>query len=368
MIFRAKLASRYIFFEMLPTFLMGVMVFIFILLMSQLLRLSELIIVHGVPIRTVAELITYLCISFIPATMPISLLFSVLLTYGRLSGDSEVVAMKALGLNIIHLIVPALVLSFMIAFASAYTSFYGAPWGNRAFEVLVTRLGDQKAMGAIKEGTFAEGFFDLVLYADKVDSKNGILKKVFIYDERDSELPLTVIAEEGRLLNSVEDSLGNRGTTLRLINGNIHRVNNNTYTKVDFKAYDINLSMPSKFAGKDATPPSWSLDDIEKMRDQPDLKPEQRRVVETEFHKRWAMAAACLVFGILGVGVGTVTNKRAVRSSGMAVSLAIMMVYWIMYIAGDSLARKGALPPLVAMWIPNILFGGYGLWTLKRSW
>src|ERR1700723_3185691 len=118
-IYRANIAGRYIFWEMLPTFILGNVVFIFILLMFQVLRLSEFIIVRGVPITLVTQMVIFLTISFLPACIPISLLFSILLTYGRLSSDSEVVALKASGLHMGYLLTPAMLLSFVVAALTA---------------------------------------------------------------------------------------------------------------------------------------------------------------------------------------------------------------------------------------------------------
>src|SRR6266576_1035444 len=105
-IYRAKIAGQYIFWEMLPTFILGNVVFIFILLMFQMLRLSEFIIARGMPVYLVLEMVVFMTISFLPACIPISLLFSILLTYGRLSSDSEVVALKASGLHLGHILTP----------------------------------------------------------------------------------------------------------------------------------------------------------------------------------------------------------------------------------------------------------------------
>ncbi len=77
---RARLAARYIFVELLPAFFIGVVVFIFILLMFQVLRLTEFVLVHGVDIRTALKIVSYLTISFLPAVLPMSLLFAVLIT------------------------------------------------------------------------------------------------------------------------------------------------------------------------------------------------------------------------------------------------------------------------------------------------
>src|SRR5437868_11670637 len=98
-IFNGQKAAQYIFFEMLPSFILGLIVFVSIILMFQVLRLTEFALVHGVDLKTIAEIVGYICISMLPALFPMSLLFAIILTYGRLSSDSEVVALKASGLH-----------------------------------------------------------------------------------------------------------------------------------------------------------------------------------------------------------------------------------------------------------------------------
>lgn len=366
-LYNARLAGRYIFWEMLPSFILGNIVFIFILLMFQILRLSEFLIIHGGSFTIVFKMVAFLVISFLPACIPLSLLFSILLTYGRLSSDSEIVAFRSIGLHLGHLLLPALVLSSLVAGISAWVSFYGGPWGNRGFEVLFQRLASTNATSMIQEGTFAEGFFDLVLYSDKVDSRSGKLSKVFIYDEREGDMPVTVIAQEGKILD-MDPSFPGRGVTLRLINGNIHRTSQKNYTKVDFQTYDISLTNTAVDHEREKSPPSLTYDDLVKDMHNPNKSLEDRRMMTAEYHKRWALAAACIVFGILGVGVGTFTNRRAVRASGLVVSLIIMVSYWILYVAGESLSRNGSVPAPLAMWLANYIFGGIGLWSLKRAW
>ncbi len=365
--YRAKLAGIYILSEMLPSFILGNVVFLFILLMFQVLRLSDFVINRGVPITLLLQMVMYLMISFLPACIPISLLFSILLTLGRMSSDSEIVALKAAGLNLWHILLPTVLFSASVAIFSAYISFFAAPWGNRAFELLITRLGNAKAAANLQEGTFAEGFFDLVFYAGKVNSKQGTLKNVFIYDERDGENPIAIIASEGKLLEA-DPQFPGKGVTVRLINGNIHKSNEKNYAKVDFKTYDISLSNTSADTIREKSPPSLTYDDIVKGIKDKAVVGADRLVLKVELHKRWAIAAACLVFGLLGVGTGTVTNRRAVRASGLVVSLLIMLSYWILFITGDSLAHNGTVPPWIAMWFANVLFSGVGVWTFRRAW
>lgn len=335
--------------------------------MFQVLRLSDFLINKGVPLSLLLQITMYMLVSFLPACIPISLLFSILLTLGRMSSDSEIIAFKASGLNLWHILAPTITFSLVIALTSVYISFYAAPWGNRAFEILINRLSNTKAAANLQEGTFAEGYFDLVIYAGKVNNRQGLLEDVFIYDERDPSNPITIISEEGKLVEADPDFPG-RGVTLRLLNGNIHKNSEKNYAKVDFQTYDISLSNASADAIMEKSPPSLTLDDIRLGLNNPLTKEEQRHSLLVEFHKRLSLAAACLVFGLLGVGVGTITNRRSVRSSGLVVSLVIMVLYWVIYISGDSLAREGSLPVWLAMWMANIIFAAFGVWAFKRAW
>src|SRR5271170_5974333 len=134
--YRGKIAGLYIFREMLPTVILGNVVFLFVLLMFQVLRLSDFIITRGLPLSVVTHFIVYVTISFLPICFPISLLFSILLTFGRLSSDSEIIALKASGIHMGYLLVPAAVLSSIVAALTAWAVFFGSPWGNRGFEIL----------------------------------------------------------------------------------------------------------------------------------------------------------------------------------------------------------------------------------------
>ncbi len=363
---RGRLAIKYILFEILPSFFIGILIFLFILLMFQALRLTEFVLVHGVDIKTVAQIMGYLAISFLPVILPMSLLFSLLITYGRMSADSEVMAFKALGLKLTHLSLPAIVIGALTTFASSQTSFYLAPWGNRQFEVLMNELGRLKAGATIKEGVFSEGFFNMVVYANEVDSKVGILKKVFIYDEREDSAPLTIIAREGRLIRETDPKLGDRAH-LQLLDGSIHLTEGDTYTKIDFSSHDINLFDPVKKQERNKSIPSMSIDELASGLKTQALDAKQTRKYEIEIHRRWAMSLACLLFAFIGVGLGTTTNRRLARASGMVLCLIVIVAYWVLYISAEGIARNGFLPPAVAIWGVNLIFAYFAYWSIRRA-
>lgn len=358
-------ATTYIFFEMWPSLIVGVLVFVFILLMAQALRLTEFVLVHGISIETVLEIMGFLSVSFLPAILPMSLLFSVLLTYGRMSQDSEVVALKAVGYSQAALTIPALMLAGLIAFLSGQTSFSLAPWGNRQFELLITHLGQTKAGATLKEGTFSEGFFDLVVYANKVDSKSGEIEKAFIYDERAGDVPLTIISKKGQIVQ--DPSQPGHSILLLLKDGDIHR-SSETHTKIKFGTFEVRLTDPIKEESRAKSPQSFTMDEIVDHLAKPDITAEQSRVLRIEFHKRWAISIVCIIFGVLGVALGTNPNRRSQKGSGLVTSLIIVILYWIIYISMEGMARSGDVPVALALWLPNILFAGFAGWKLRQIW
>lgn len=357
---------RYVLGEMIPTFFLGVIVFIFILLSFQILRLTEFVLIHGIKVSAVATMMAYMSTSFLPILFPMSLLFSVLLTYSRLSADSEIVAFKASGLSMISIITPAVILSLLVGILSLQTSFHLAPWGNRQFELLFTKLGSLKPGVILKEGTFSEGFFDLVVYANKVDANTGRLGQVFIYDERQPDQPMTIIAKEGSII--ADPDRPGHSALLELDDGSVHRASSGRHTKIDFSKYQVFLSDPVNDEHKEKSPPSMSVDELKAKIADSKLKTEDRLELETEYHQRTAISFACILFALIGVGLGTVTNRRNAKGGGAVICIGLIVAYWIIFVTTQGAARQGQILPVIAMWIPNAVFMVAALFSLRRAW
>ena len=361
---KSKRVFYYLFTEMLPSFLLGVLVFISILLMFQALRLTEFVLVHGIKLSFIFDILGYMSISFLPLILPMSLIFSVLMTYNRLSHDSEIIAIKGAGYHGLTILSPAIVLALLVAFFSAQTAFYVAPWGNRQFELLITHLGNTKAAASIKEGTFSEGFFDMVVYANKVNSEEGFLEDLFIYDDKNPQAPLTIIAPEGQIIPDLENP--GHSVLLRLFKGQIHR-KGQTHTVVNFDSYDVLLNDPIRFEERKKSAPSLNYTELVARMNDAGLDQKEKLNFEIEFHKRYALSLACIVFALVGVGFGIQNNRRSGKSSGFVLAVGFIVLYWITYIAFESFARNQTLPVQMASWLSNILFAVLALFQLRKK-
>ena len=149
------------------------MVFIiFILLMFQALRLAESFIVHGVAASLLGKMTLLMALSFVPTALPVAFLFAVLVGFGRLSSDSELVALKACGVSTMRMTISISFFAAIVVAVSIVLNVNWIPWGEREFKTTLIRVTNTKIVSSIKEGTFTTGFYDLLIFADKVDPKN----------------------------------------------------------------------------------------------------------------------------------------------------------------------------------------------------
>ncbi len=372
---------RYILSEITRPFLGAAFFFLFVLMMFQMIRLADFFIQHNVSGFSVLLLLYYLSLTFIPIIFPIAFLLAVLLGFGRLSTDSEVLAMRASGVSIYSMLAPVMAMGMFLSMATLICHMYFVPFGARMFRYEFFRITNTKAIATIHEGTFTEGFFNLVLYADTVDSKQNTLERVLIYDERKDGQPVTVVARTGRILNNLQDERGIPGLVLRLFNGSLHRgePSRDLYEKTDFDVYDIFLRLETaKVAGveipktMDINTLSDRLDELRKKMDKTGLKLDQLEENErldylnfgVEYWKRYALASSCLVFALLGLAFGVI-RTRTVRSNSFLICLVVLLGYWTVYSYGFSLASEGRVSAVVGTFAADLLMLGIAVFTLR---
>ena len=165
--------------------------------MFQVVRLADFFINHGAGLTLLGKMTVYISAAFLPVVLPVSFLVAILVGFGRLSADSEIVAFKAAGISLKRLYVPVGFLSILVAGMVFYLTYYYILCGTREFKKTYVRLGNTKVVSNLKEGTFTEGFFDLLVYASKVDAEENRLEGVFIFDERPLKNPMAILSKEG---------------------------------------------------------------------------------------------------------------------------------------------------------------------------
>jgi len=360
-----KITNLYILKETLPIVLIGLLTFTVILLMDKILKLIELI-VSGVSFSHILMLLFFISPSFLIFTIPMAFLLGTLLSFGRLSGDSEIIAFKASGVSLYQLFFPISILSVGAYLLTTFLVFYGLPWGNQGFISTLYLIAQTKANIEIKERVFNDMFNGLVVYVDKVPIQGKKMEGILIYDERDKEKVHTIFAKEGFLVNNPET----QEVILRLLNGDLHRFESKTtvYQKMKFDTYDLRLELGKTFAswGARLKDQEMSIDEIKEKIKKMKTFGLDATSLEVELHKRYAIPFTCIVFGLIGVPLG-IQPRRSGRSYGFILTIFIILMYYISLTTSEILAMKKTLPPFLAGWSPNLLFFGLGIYLLVKT-
>lgn len=357
--------TKYVSLDVLFTFFSGTTIFLLIMLMLQAIRLAEFVVVHQVALADVGRLSVYLGLSFLPVAVPLAFLFAVLMGMSRANSEGEILALQVNGISLPQIYLPTGIFSVFVSLTCLYTSLYSVPKGNRAFELLYTKLGSDRVMSALKPGVFMEGFFGLVLFAEQIVPIKNEMKRVFIYDERDEAHPLAITAQAGLLRNNAEKGL----LTLRLTDGAIHfdkKVDDGVEQKINFNVYDINLELaPTGDGWRAYTPPSYSYPQLVTRIRETAHDPPYHRQLQVELHRRFSMAFACFVFGALGFLIG-IFSQRGIRSTAIILCISVAVVYWLAFLAANALAVTGWIWPWLGVWMPNFVFLALTIFYYRR--
>jgi len=361
-----KTLYLYIWKEILPIFFIGLMTFTIILLMDKIFKLIELIINRGGNVTNILMLLLYISPSFLAFTIPVAVLLGILLTLGRLSGDSEVIAFKASGISLYQLYVPVAIFSISAYLITSFLVFYGLPWGNRGFISTLSLLAKSKPDVEVKERVFNDSFKGLVVYVDKVPVQGKKMEGILIYDERDKENVNTIFAQEGFLISSPQS----QEVVLELLNGSIHRLapQTNTYQKIKFVTDDLRIELGMSVADieRKFKEHEMSIDELKKKIEKMKAQREDTTNQEVELHKRRAVPFACIVFALIGVPLG-IQPRRSGRSYGFVFSILVLLAYYISLIAFEMFAVRRVVPAFWAGWSPTFIFGGLGIYLLVKA-
>lgn len=351
----------YIFREIPPPFLIGMATFTFMLLMGRFLRLAEMVVEKGVPLSDVLRMISYLLPSFWLYTIPMALLLAVLLAFGRLSGDSEVTAMKSCGISLYGMLPPPVLFALLCCVGCVWISLYAVPWGNLAFKKLVIDVAQSKAGVVLKERVFNDAFPGLVVYTENFDQKRQTMEGVIIHDQRNPRDPATIFAKEGALLADPRE----KSIEFHLKEGSIHRNEGKKgYRLVEFQGYDLRVALAQGEKKAEKSESEMTLAELSHPKKGTTAK--QALSMQLEYHSRLALPFSCFVFTLLAMPLG-IQNRRSGKAAGFSLSIGVLLLYYIALSGFKTMGERGVLTPLLACWGPNLVFLAFGAYLFRKA-
>lgn len=360
--------DRYIVSEVLPPLGLGVVVYTFILLLNFLFKSADLVIRRGIPAKVIGKMLVYTLPNIVALTIPMALLFGILVAIGRLSSDSELTVMRACGVSLFKLYRPILVVSALCTLTTGWLMIQVLPWGNSSLQRLRLEILSHNISQQLEPRTFYEEWQGKVVYIFDIPEGGDRWHGVFLAESLPGDTNEVTVAEWGHIRI---DPNGER-LVLHLENAVTHKVSGPERYEIS-RHRSLETLLEEQFTSKRRAQVQASkglrelnLTELRERATDPDLHASQRNLAWVEIHKKFSIPSACIVFGLLALPFGF-NNRRGGRSSGFAISIAVISVYYIMLSNGEEAARIGKLAPWFAMWLPNIFFAVVGTFVLTRK-
>ena len=354
-----RILSRYILKEVLAHALLGLALFTFVLFARDVGRLLELLVRRSASFETVVWLFLLTLPPTLALTIPMAVLVGILIGLSRMASDSEVTAARAAGLSVASFVVPVAGFALVGTALSAFTSLYLAPRAVRELVRIQNSLAASQVPANIQPRVFEEGFPNLVLYVNDVRGDGNDWRGVFLADLASENGPKVTFAERGWVL---PDADGNK-LQLHLVNGSRHEVQPEAekYLISRFEQSDIPMTLerPTELQAKRFTGQYTSELLARPLGDDAGLG------ARIELHRRLALPAACLVLALVGIPLG-LSSQRGGKSMGVILTLLLVFCYYLLLVAGISMARQGRMSPGSALWLANTFFFLFGCLLLVR--
>jgi LPS export ABC transporter permease LptF len=345
-----RLIDRYICRQLFSHAALGLGVFTFVFFVPQLVRLMDLVVRHPGSWLTIGVLFLSTFPGILSLTLPIGVLVGVLIALGRLSADSELIAMSALGMGRWRLLVPVGILAVGATAITFTMTLWLGPLSVRTFRTIEDRLRAGQASYQVAPRVFDERFPQMVLYINDIDSAATRWKGVFLAGIDKGVSRLTLAEEAIVIADRSEGKL-----ELHLRNGSVHEfspADPGHYSLSAFGQRDLPVEVKSAEGDHVSEPgiPGRTMSILWHER-------RSQRDANVEIQRRLSFPFACISFALLATPIGA-RPRRGGRAAGFLITLLLVSGYYLMFTFGTELARQGTIPIWAGIWSANVITAG----------
>ena len=362
-----RILQRYVTGSYLTAFILGELVLTFVLSIGLLVKAAELV-VRGLDPALIAKFLLVSLPQSLTFTVPLAALVSALLVFGRLSADNEMSAMKACGVNLWQVMLPVAGLGVLMSLLSIYINNEISPQSHYARRSLSATAASGAGLKLLQPGIFIQDFpgmtfwfarreenelFNLLIFDKSRDSKNREIRaeRALVEVRGDDILldmhnvriepfsdthPGAVTAD--RLTHVIPDAMKPR----------VYKPTVSSYRRGDLKAMIGELEAEAAALDSDETMLPAERDLV-----RVDLR-KRVSAARTELHRRMALGFSPLVFILLGMPLGIRSSRRE-STVGIAISMAVMVLYYSLLIITKSVAKRPEYYPHLLAWLPTVV-------------
>lgn len=363
-----KLIDRFVGRELLVNVFFAVAVLSLVLVVGNIFRkLLPLLVNHDMPVDYLIAFIAYVLPFSLIFTIPWGLLTAILLVFGRLSADNELIALRSNGVSITRICIPLAGVALVCAAICVWLNVQAAPAAQEKLRGAIFDLATSNPMALFGSDQVIDQFPGRKIYVGKKEGNR--LENITVFELNENSLPVKVtFAHTGML----EADLANKQILLHLYQARYQARDEKDpldLRKIRDGIYMAEGTLPislEELYEKEKKRPYRSALSIEQLLEQ--LKSgdqRERSASRTEINKRFSFPFACIAFAIIGVPLGVTAHRRE-TSVGFAMGLIVAVSYFLFVIIGDTLRENPHMHPELLVWFPNVLFIVLGAFLFRR--
>ncbi len=363
-----KLLDRFVSRELLVNVLFAIVVLSLVLVVGNIFRkLLPLLVNHDVPVEYLLSFIAYVLPFSLIFTIPWGLLTAVLLVFGRLSADNELIALRSNGVSITRVCIPLAAIAIVCTAICLWLNVQVAPAAQEKLRSTIFDLATRNPMALFGSDQVIDQFPGRKIYVGKKEGNK--LDNIIVFEMNKDSVPMRVTYARSGML---EADLANKRILMHLYNARYQQ--RDEKDPFDLRKMRDGISMAEgtlpisleELYDKEKKRPSRSALSLEQLLDQ--LRSgdkRERSASRTEINKRFSFPFSCLAFALIAVPLGVTAHRRE-TSIGFAMGLIVAVAYFLFVIIADTLRGNPKLHPELLVWFPNVLFLLLGAWLFRR--
>ena len=374
------LMDRWLVTQILPPMLFAISAFTVISLsVGVMFDLIRKIVEFGLPLFLAIKVLFYSLPSFLVLSFPMAVLLSTLLAYGKLSANSELLALRSIGIKTSRIIAPAIAVSIFMTGLTFYFNDNLVPASNKLAEstlragigssfssekgrdnIMFSRYGS-RIESATNKPTKTNTYLTHIFYASLFE--NNIMQGVTVLDFSRQDIQQILKAKSAIFDKKNSSWIFSDGSIVSIDQGG--QTTNIQFEKYRYPFVEGPLDLAR--VPKDATEMSLkqALEAEQIYKETGNLK--EIRRIQVRIQEKFTLPCACLVFGLIGSSLGSKSNLRSSKSQGFGLSVILILIYYVMSFVFSSFGVKGLLSPIIATWLPVLISLSGGIYFLRKS-
>lgn len=358
-----KIIDRYVGQQLAATALFAVGVLSVVLVLGNVFkRLFDLLVNHDVPLHYIVAFITYILPFSLTFTIPWGFLTAVLLVFGKLSGENELIALRTCGISIPRICMALFALTLFCTAICFWINIDIAPRAQKKMHNAIRDIATKDPISMFGSDQVIDEFPGNKIYVDK--KKGNKLYGISVYELSHGDVLRVVYAKSGWLETDIKE----KRVLLHLDHAHYEQhdeKNPSDLTKIRQGITADHFVLPislAKLYQEHHGFTQMTLGELLKTKEQ---TPGEKMAKKTEINKRFSFSLACLAFALVGVPLAIGAHRRE-SSIGFALSLIIAFSYFLIIELADMVRDRPAFHPALLIWLPNVIFISLGAWMFWR--